>query len=57
MVTQLDSPDGKAHKDPHRPSPSLVETDSSGKEAAPAGGGVRPQPDENPVPPKTPPPP
>lgn len=27
MVNQTDSPDGKPHKDPDRPSPAFVETD------------------------------
>ncbi len=35
MVTQIDSPDGKTHKDQNRPSPDLVETDTSSKEALP----------------------
>ncbi|RYE43012.1 MAG: hypothetical protein EOP24_30370 [Hyphomicrobiales bacterium] len=33
MATQIDSPDGKTHKDPDRPSPAFVETDDRpGKE-------------------------
>lgn len=40
MVTQLDSRDGKTHKDPDRPSPSLVETDSASKEGLQRAGGT-----------------
>ncbi len=42
MVTQLDSPDGKPRKDDDRPSPALVETDSSTQPSKPA---YQPHPD------------
>lgn len=44
MVTQLDSPDGKTHKDPDRPSPDLVETDTASKEGLPGYGNTPPTP-------------
>lgn len=44
MVTQLDSPDGKTHKDPDRPSPDLVETDTASKEGLPGYGSHQPPP-------------
>lgn len=40
MVTQLDAPDGRPHKDPDRPSPDLVETDTASKEGLPGYGDV-----------------
>lgn len=38
MATQIDSPDGRPHKDPDRPSPDLVETDTASKEGLPGYG-------------------
>jgi len=38
MVTQIDSPDGRPRKDPERPSPDLVETDTASKEKLPGYG-------------------
>lgn len=49
MVTQLDSRDGKTHKDPDRPSPSLVETDSAAKEGLQRATGTAQHPGNTPA--------
>jgi len=38
MATQIESPDGRPHKDADRPSPDLVETDTASKEKLPGYG-------------------
>lgn len=42
MTNQIDSPDGKPRKDPHRPSPALVETDDPGTHTSPAAVPYKP---------------
>jgi hypothetical protein len=38
MVTRVDSPDGKTHKDLERPSPDLVKTYTASEEVLPDSG-------------------